>query len=351
MPDRKRPRKVKNANHKYVPGDSIKEWGDKQIAAGRSPILVCLAQLAFSQQAEIYWLVKGCVDGKFQNLFLRIPTKQRRLFYFYPGKMWRELKIIMGPVLPQHVLDMVHFAKVIDFLIRIYGQLDPAAQIEMKNSIIQELGELRITEHEWEESKLLMEKILAETLSWIENKDFLPEDDSAFQTPAVQFFLLVFIPCMFLYGKSPHSLFKDASRGNLEAISDLLRIDKDSEYVQEIMEHVQQWRHTKNIIALKAIASAIGGKPLGKFTSRGVKIALGKFMCRLSDQLADAIRLDSIRFTRTDIYNLSRIVSEQQKGIEREEEESWFPDDIETFRKSFDESKMNMDLHGWEISF
>lgn len=90
-----------------------------------------------------------------------------------------------------------------------------------------------------------------------------------------QFFFRVWLPCWLLYQSYPPLLMRRARRGDLDALDDLLRLDK-SAICDPVLRRV--WHeevNSGNMGRRKRLLAAMAGRPKGRLTAKKMRANMG----------------------------------------------------------------------------
>lgn len=82
----------------------------------------------------------------------------------------------------------------------------------------------------------------------------------------------VHVPCMALYGKLHFNLYRQARQGDIQALDDLLRLDKGALRDHLIANHVHFLLLSHDDTKRKIISDAIAGQPIKELTVKRLKI-------------------------------------------------------------------------------
>lgn len=131
-------------------------------------------------------------------------------------------------------------------------------------------------------------------------------DDATFHSgrkqPAVQFFTLVWMPCVVVYGESAADLFQQARSGNWSAQDKLLRIDKRLLWCPSIAQLVDEASHHRSDGRFDDQTRALGGSPPSRRVSK-YKCAVSAFVLRMSKLQAETYPRQCRRLTTSDMRN------------------------------------------------
>lgn len=341
--NRKRP--VIPAKPRRNPSETLQDWGERMQQSGRSPALIMLAQLMAVAQPDVGEMLELALAGKIQRNFSDMSREQRSTYYRYPRHFWTELIETTRAVLPPELLDGVQLARLLKITKKIWDRLAPKERQQFAETLIQELRHPETTEELAAFQENFWREVYPAHLKELQSESGQEFTEQMLQAPSVQFLMCVFFPCMVCYGKSPGELFREAAEGNTSAFCDLLRIDKQAFFIQNLMEVHQKWLYMNNQGALSVISAALKGKPQGKRSSRLLKYGIIKFLQSLSAAIPNLSRSPTTEFTTTDLADLFEGVS----AITQESVTDRIPEDIGTFRKGLREAKVNMGGKGWDI--
>lgn len=118
-------------------------------------------------------------------------------------------------------------------------------------------------------------------------------------TRPVQFFLLVWIPCLICYGESPKVLFRQARQGNIDAFEKLAQVDKRLMWcpsMAKLFDEASRNRHNGRYeILMKALLGTANSLGIGRY-----KCAISAYILRM-DEMMRAIHPRWRRLTSIDI--------------------------------------------------
>lgn len=337
-----------SAKPRQKPGETLRQWGERMKQSGRPLLLIPLAQLMAVAQPDAADMVEFALAGKIQRNFPDMSRDQRRKYYRHPRLFWKELIETTRSVLPPELIEGLQFTRLLKILKKRWDRFSPEERKEFSEEFMQELRRLEtpqelaaFRENFWKElSPAHLKELQSES-----GQDFT---EQMRQAPSVQFLMCVFFPCMVCYGKSPQELYGESCRGNTTALCNLLRIDKQVMFLQEMAEFQQKFFYEKNCTALSAISAALKGKPQGKRSSRLLKYGIIKFLQSLSAAIPQLFRSPTTEFTSTDFADLFEIVSRENRENHKSAGDC-LPEDIGTFRKGLRLSKVNIGMEGWDI--
>jgi hypothetical protein len=316
--------------------------------SGRPLLLIPLAQLMAVAQPDVTEMVEFALAGKIQRNFPDMSLERRRTYYRNPRFFWQDLIETIRPVLPPKLLEGFQLARLLKITKKRWGRFSPEDRKEFSEEFIQNLRRPETTE----ELAAFRENFWKE-VSPVQLDDLPSESGQEFteemlQAPSVQFLRCVFFPCMVCYGKSPQELYGEACRGNTTALCNLLRIDKQVLYVQEVAEFQQKFFYEKNGTALGAISAALKGRPQGKRSPRLLKYGIIQFLQSLSAAIPQLFRSSTTEFTSTDFADLFEIVSREHRENQKSAGDC-LPEDIDTYRKGLRRAKVKIGMEGWDI--
>jgi hypothetical protein len=103
--------------------------------------------------------------------------------------------------------------------------------------------------------------------------------------PEVLFFLRVAVPCWLEYGKPVQKLLREARQGDLDAMVDLLRLDKGAIEDRMIRQHYLDAANKGKSAIVERLTNAMAGGPLGGLTAQKVKVLLGALVYKLAKRM------------------------------------------------------------------
>ena len=150
----------------------------------------------------------------------------------------------------------------------------------------------------------------------------------------MQFFQRVWMPCLLLYGEYPQRLLRKARTGNLDALSDLLRLDKSVIFDKRIAEITHRsW--VENHARFDEIKKAFSGN-IPKPTRPKVKVQIEAMILKVYGLLDKNL-------SSTEIRKLFDIVKSAYSGG-REIVDTDLPDDSEALRKAVQRRKKRLKI-------
>jgi hypothetical protein len=125
--------------------------------------------------------------------------------------------------------------------------------------------------------------------------EHLPKQKKALFHPEFIFLFKVFVPCVFLFREHPTTLYRRARLGDLDALDNLLRIDKAILCDPQISKHIYLASLQKNRTNFEKLAKAVEGSLSGKLDSRKTKFILAGFLSEFSEKLGHRLSALDIR--------------------------------------------------------
>ena len=138
---------------------------------------------------------------------------------------------------------------------------------------------------------------LQELRGLIHDVDGRPElnFDMEILKPEMQFMVLVFLPCIFEYGRSPLRLYASARRGDLQAIDYLYRIDKTLQGDPVVGKLINRYGMTRSENQTEILAEAYRGHPEVKQEIGLVKARFAAHLQLLADRLGYSVKPKELR--------------------------------------------------------
>jgi hypothetical protein len=125
--------------------------------------------------------------------------------------------------------------------------------------------------------------------------EYSPERVKSLFQPEFIFLFKVFVPCVFLFREHPTTLYRRARLGDLDALDNLLRIDKAILCDPQISRHIYLASLEKNRTNFDRLAKAVEGSLSGKLDSRKTKFTLAGFLSVFSEKLGHKLSAPDIR--------------------------------------------------------
>lgn len=119
--------------------------------------------------------------------------------------------------------------------------------------------------------------------------------DEAMRLPEIRFFMLVMMPALMEYGRSPTWLYASARRGNRQSLDNLLRLDKTVMSEPGIAVHVQRFGMERDEFGAELVAKAYAGSPDTIQERVNVKARVANHIIRASRSLGYKLRPVDIR--------------------------------------------------------
>ncbi|VAX41682.1 hypothetical protein MNBD_PLANCTO02-1037 [hydrothermal vent metagenome] len=159
------------------------------------------------------------------------------------------------------------------------------------------------------------------------------EGDQKIKDDAIsQFFLTVWIPCMFVLGTSPATLFAKAASGDAYSIYNLIRLDKQAQYIPQISERLSFWLRNpeKYKSQLGCLDEARNGYIEEWKNNLHLKYAVIERVIKYSRDTKNIGVFNLKEFSKNDLRHLFDIIARDEKqGIIDED----FPVSDEAFKK------------------
>jgi len=125
--------------------------------------------------------------------------------------------------------------------------------------------------------------------------EYLPKQKKTLFQPEFIFLFKVFVPCVFLFREHPTTLYRRARLGDLDALDNLLRIDKAILCDPQISKHIYLASLQKSRTNFERLAKAVEGSLSGKLDSRKTKFILAGFLSEFSEKLGRRLSAPDIR--------------------------------------------------------
>ena len=125
--------------------------------------------------------------------------------------------------------------------------------------------------------------------------EYSPEQGKGFLQPEFIFLLKVFIPCVFQFREHPTKLYRCARLGDLDALDNLLRIDKAILCDPQISRHIYRASLEKNRANFERLAKAVEGSLSGRLNPQRTKFILAGFLSVFSEKLGHRLSAPDIQ--------------------------------------------------------
>ncbi|MBN2686711.1 MAG: hypothetical protein JXR85_00900 [Deltaproteobacteria bacterium] len=269
------------------------EWAkDKNPLIRIASLLVATSAepfLGFLKKIKAGKRVEGCID---------IPRKDQWLNFYRNHR-----KVYNGVMNTLRTLDD-ETEQLIDFYEAMITGAHTLRQITIKewNEMISELSpneKHAIEDQITSEFKEMEENIIKDIIDnkKIENSNTRTERkiQQIFQSPAMIFFLRVWVPCFLLYGEYPTYLLRKARHGDNDALEKLLRLDKSIINDPKIIEIFHREAVSKKRAKIDLITKALQKTPKGKIDSKKIKYLLAGLLSSISIALGEKLTAIEIR--------------------------------------------------------
>lgn len=335
--NRKRP--VIPAKPRKRPTESLPEWGERMRRSGRALPLIMLAQLIMDSQREVYQGFLELRSGKLQQEQYRISHEIRRQYYLNRNAMWDDLLEVFARMISDLVTgDSLTPPLEVERFWKLWDKATPDSRRRLVEILKRACSDPRTIAIFSEKIETAWNKIYPAHLELLQNDSLESFSENLSEDPAVRFLLFYDFPCMLYFGRTSQEMFAEAAAGKLSAVTDLLLIDKELEFIDEIGKHTSPWRFQRDEVKLTALAQATRKSLPGKFAPRWLMYRMTHFLIDLSDELAEAcFSRDSIRFTHTDLYQLLEIVCPFRPG-----DDACVPETLEQFRDGLKDNQEKM---------
>ncbi len=337
---RKNPkRRVLPAKSRKKPGETLPQWGERMKESGRALPLILLTQLIMSSQRDVYQGFRELLSGKLQQEQFRISPEIRREYYLNRNAMWVELlEIFAKQILGEVYGTALTLQPELERFLELWGTATPESRRRLVEILIRLGSDPRTIAICSEMLEMAWDEVYPSHLELLKQDTLQGVSENLIEAPAVLFLLFYDFPCSLYFSKTSQEMFADAAAGKLSAITDLLLIDKELEFIEEIGRQTSPWRFQRDSVKLFALAEATHKSLPGRFPPRWLMYRMTHFLIDLSDQWAEAcFSRDSIRFTHTDLYQLLEIVCPFQPG-----DDACVPETLEQFRDGLKDNKEKM---------
>lgn len=126
-----------------------------------------------------------------------------------------------------------------------------------------------------------------------------------------QFLARVWLPCYALYREYPTRLLNRARHGDIDAIDQLLRVDKSIITEARIAQHWHEAAHASRKARFRRMVTAIKGRPVGDISLAKIKRALAGLIVEIGQLLGENIE-------EPDVRRLFDIVAKLRRGTLRD---------------------------------
>lgn len=111
----------------------------------------------------------------------------------------------------------------------------------------------------------------------------------------MQFFFRVWVPCWILYREYPPTLMSKARNGDIDALDDLLRMDKSAVHEPRVAEHWHRIMHGGQTGAKTRLLRAMSGQPRGSVSRQKMRAFLSGMISQLAISLMCQVTEPDIR--------------------------------------------------------
>ena len=165
----------------------------------------------------------------------------------------------------------------------------------------------------------------AEIDAELQGREGLPCYPAAvYRQPAVAFFARVWLPCLLLHRDYPTRLYRRARLGDINALVDLIRLDKSVLGDLRIMEQVHRAGHSSRRALARKLARAMGEWPKALSRKR-LKYRLGSLIKAGSDTTGDVLTNPALQRV---FDGLTQVMTRGKDRIDTD-----LPQDPETFAR------------------
>lgn len=254
----------------------MEEWGQ-----GKPPLFAMMAQMIAGSAEECYQACLLAREGENIDGLKSLPSlhqwyklyrNHRRLTEIVPelflkaepetGYMESVLSLFQGSQDITNIPIEQIQAEVDKIPKDAWGGISEDAIAQMNSMYEDHLNELRILNRPKGELAAKMQELLK-------------------NVPEIQFFFRVAFPCWAEYGKPIAKLLREARQGNINAIEDILRLDRSALEDERIREYYHQAIARQKKAEIKIIEKALSGKPKGSLTILKVKYALAALIFKI----------------------------------------------------------------------
>lgn len=211
------------------------------------------------------------------------PVRQWLRLYRDHARTYREIGIALGVEDADHVIRwVVAFDRLsLDERRAVLDEFPQGELVEIAREGAQEiLAELRSELHE---------------LMKLPTSNQLGFDDSVLNTMEAQFVVRVTLPCWLLYREHPATILRRARSGDLDAITDLVRLDKSVVGDPRVLRATVQASRDENAVRIKRIADALGSRSLKGSTAAKLKARLASMLSAFAAAMGRPLNEPQIR--------------------------------------------------------
>jgi hypothetical protein len=292
------------------PQNHLGEWGRQMVRKQKSWAIVALTHMLVRTAGGIYEFEQQVVRGNLSWLEASRPAEEWEQFYRQPCKVLQLVADHSCPsVIPPEEGDSGASSEDqigLGTLLRSLGiqarALRRSGDEELRRELRKELATPAgrgAALSAWKLVQELRQADLDELFGLDEEMD-----DHTFNTgirrPAIQFFMLVWIPCLIAHGTSTADLFRDAEQGDFEALVKLLEIDKRLSWCPTMARRIDEACLNREDGRFAMLMNALSGSPRA-FTLGRYKCAISAYILRMSRSVADMHPLFGRRMTPLEV--------------------------------------------------
>lgn len=281
----------KQGSRRRSPANHLREWGRQQLRGGKSWAIVALTHVLARTANGIYDFEQSIERGELPWMKPSPPDAVWEDFYRRPHKMFQQVINHSCPCSDDSTTEESVSASPpqpgLGTFLRSCGIYAKLIQRLGDDEVRRQLRECLATS-EGKAAALEMFKLGQEIRQMDIDELFglnREMDDATYATgiamPPIQFFILVWIPCLIAHGESPRELFRQAERGSTDAFEKLLQVDKRLLWCPTMAQLFDEASRNRQDGRFAVLMNALSGTPKSFGVGR-YKCAVSAYILRMS---------------------------------------------------------------------
>lgn len=294
--------------------ETVAEWEGRMLRKGIPRLSVWFARITGEFGIEAAGIMEDILVGRFGGVAAEFDLEVWRECYLHPKKVgreiWRRERSTSGP--------LREIALIYKALRQFSRELKAGKYSEEElRALITEL----FSDPEFvQQSRQAGEEMHRELNKHLEACQHDPGE--LVEDTLSQFFVTVWLPCMFLLGTSPHALYQRAAEGDMLAVRELIQLDSQAKYLPEIARHTAAWeRQPQKFKAQVRMLEDARSSPPNKWKNpQHFKLAIIKYVIGFAQEHV-RVGISKIKvFTKRDLQHLFDALSRERLGNQIDED-------------------------------
>lgn len=343
-------RRAKKPVQRKIPAKDLGEWGQQMLRRGVPWITVALTHTMVRTADRIYEFEQSLERGEVSWIKASVPDATWEDCYRRPHKMFQQLVNHSFPAEacePGCSVDLGRELRCVAIAARQMKRMgDDAIRQGVREFLTTPEGKaVAVKLWKWTPKvRRFLGRVNLDTLFGLDE----PMDDATYEagiaTRPVQFFMLVWIPCLVAHGESPKVLFQQALQGSRVAMEKLLQADKRLLWCPTMAKVMDEAGRKRTDGRFADFMQAMGGMP-NAMTAGRYKCAISAYILRMEPLFRTAQNRHCHRVTSSDIRDAFDAAA-RERGFQVDED---LPASRESYRKAIQRQRSFAHSKAWDM--